>query len=400
VSGSPDPQASAAVALLTKLVAAASPNPPGDERVIAEVIREEAHALGLPAPETHSLAAERPNLIFRVGGAGPTLLLAGHTDTMPAGDLTKWRGDPWTLQISDGRAFGLGSADMKAGIVVMLLAAARLVEAPERRGSLILVLAADEENCSAFGVRWLVDQRLPVADAGIMLEPSSTTDRSWERLFVAQRGSCVCELTARGKPGHSGQVVPAAERASAAFARALGALTSAEFFPEFRHKVDATAPTVNVATMVRGGMVPFAHPEYLHATIEVRTIEAMTPDLVLDRLRQVIAQADLVDRVTIDLWPPPLDWFPPGLAVGDGRLLRATQHAWRDVLGEQPKLGVLPASTDSSVIAELGFPVIPAFGPGSLAVAHQPNESISLKDLVTGVDLLESTIRHYFSPVE
>lgn len=398
MSGSLDPPASAAVALLTRLVAAASPNPPGDERVVAEVIREQARALGLPAPQTHCLAAERPNLVFRVGVTGPTLLLAGHTDTMPAGDLTRWRSDPWTLQISDDRAFGLGSADMKAGIVVMLLAAARLVKAPEPRGSLILVLAADEENGSASGVRWLVEQGLLLADAGIMLEPASAADRSWERLFVAQRGSCVCELAARGKPGHSGQVVPAEERASAAFARALGVLTTAEVFPELRHRVDATAPTVNAATMVRGGMVPFAHPEYLRATIEVRTIEAMTPELVLDRLRQVIARAGLADRVTIDLWPPPLDWFPPGVAVSDRRLLGAIQHAWRDMLGEEPELGVLPASTDSSLIAALGFPVIPAFGPGSLAVAHQPNESIALKDLVTGVDLLESTIRHYFSP--
>jgi succinyl-diaminopimelate desuccinylase len=394
----PDTSAPAALALLSRLVGAPSPNPPGDERAVSRVIRAAARSLGLPAPKTHALAPERPNLIFRIGGTPPTLLLGAHTDTMPAGDLAKWHRDPFKLQISRDRAIGLGSADMKAGIAAMLLAAARLVKAPEPQGSLVMVLAADEENCSAYGMRWLAAQGLLVADAGIVLEPSSTTKRPWERLFVAQRGSCVCEVTARGRPGHSGQVIPAGERASAAFARALSCLTAADFFPELRHPVDQTAPTVNVGTMIRGGEVPFAHPESLKATIEVRTIEGMTPDMVLERLRNVISGSGLADRVSIDLWPPPHDWFPPGHTVKNGRLLSSARSAWREVLGAEPMLGVLPASTDSSVIGELGFPVIPAFGPGSLAVAHQPNESLAITDLALGVDLLESTIRHYLNP--
>ena len=394
----PDTSAGAALALLSRLVGAPSSNPPGDERAIARAIRAAGRSLGLPAPKTHALARERPNLIFRIGDTPPTLLLAAHTDTMPAGDLTKWQSDPFKLQISGDRAIALGSADMKAGIVTMLLAAARLVKAPDPQGSLVMVLAADEENCSAFGMHWLAAQGLLVADAAIVLEPSSTTERSWEHLFVAQRGSCVCEVTARGRPGHSGQVIPAGERASAAFARALSCLTAADFFPELQHPVDQTRPTVNVGTMVRGGEVPFAHPESLKATIEVRTIEGMTPEMVLERLRLVVMDAGLADRVSIDLWPPPHDWFPPGNTVRDGRLLSAARHAWRDVLGAEPTLGVLPASTDSSVIGELGIPVLPALGPGSLAVAHQPNESLAIPDLALGVNLLEMTIRNYHGP--
>jgi succinyl-diaminopimelate desuccinylase len=389
---------SPSLALLSSLVGAASPNPPGDERIVVRAIAAAAHRLGLPPPTIHALVPERPNLIVRIGETAPTLLLAGHSDTMPAGDLAAWHSPPFELQISGDRAVGLGSADMKAGIVAILLAAARLVKAPESQGSLLIVLVADEENCSAAGMHWLAEQGLLVADAGIVLEPSSTTAHSWERLFVAQRGSCVCELTARGRPGHSGQVIPAEERASFAFARALSSLTSADFFPELRHPIDQTAPTVNVGTMVRGGEVAFAHPESLRATIEVRTIEGMTPDMVVNRLRQVIEDAALADRVSIDLWPPPHDWFPPGQTVEDSRLLNAARAAWLEVLHSEPTLGVLPASTDSSVIGELGIPVIPAFGPGSLADAHQPNESIAIRDVDLGVDLLESTIRGYLSP--
>ncbi len=75
------------VELLAALVAAPSPNPPGDERAVAGVITDALNALGLPAPLVIGKSAERPNLLVRIDGTGPRLMLAGHLDTMPAGNL-------------------------------------------------------------------------------------------------------------------------------------------------------------------------------------------------------------------------------------------------------------------------------------------------------------------------
>lgn len=385
----------AAIELLGRLVAARSPNPPGDERAVADVIQGEAARLGLPEGRLYAAHPARPNLIFQVGKGFPNLLLAGHMDTMPPGDEKGWSADPYKLQRIDGRLIGLGSADMKAGIASMLLVAARLLRDPVPRGSITLVFAADEESCSAFGMEWLAGQGLLHADAAIVLEPSSHTAQSWERLFLAQRGSSVCWLTARGEPGHSGALVARERRASAAFARALSALLEADPFPQWKHVVDGTPATINVATMVEGGFVPFAHAASLRATIEVRTLEGMTPQLVLDKLREIIARAGLDDRVSIEPAAPPHNWFSPGTTMHDERLLEAARGAWRKVLGREPVPGVFLAGTDSSWLNAAGIAAIPAFGPGSLAVAHQPNESVRVDDLSQAVELLETTVRSY-----
>jgi acetylornithine deacetylase len=147
--------------------------------------------------------------------------------------------------------------------------------------------------------------------------------------------------------------------------------------------------------MISGGEVPHSHPADLRAAIEVRTIEGMTKGQVLERLRTVIAAAGLEGRVTIEPAMPPLDWLPAGTTLSDGPLLRAAKQAWRDALGFEPQLGVLAAGTDSVYFDNLGIPALPAFGPGSLAVAHQPNESIGVSEIAQAVSLLQALVRGF-----
>jgi succinyl-diaminopimelate desuccinylase len=388
------------VELLRRLVAARSPNPPGDERSVADVIREEAERLGLPEPRCHALDAKRPNLIFQLGQGSPTLILAAHMDTMPPGEIASWHSDPWELTEVDGRLVGLGSADMKASIAAMLVASARWLDAPTPPGSLTLVFSADEENFSRYGMEFLASEGLLVGDAAVATEPSSLGEHSWESFFVAQRGSCVAWLTARGEPGHSGALVPRERRASTPFAKGLAALVEADLFADWRHPLDGTPVTVNIATMIEGGMVPVAHPESLRAAVEVRTLEGMTEELVLGELRRVIAEAEVAERVTIEPAAPPANWFDPGWTARDERLLAAARAAWQEVLGDPaPQPTVMTAGTDSTHLNAAGISALPAFGPGSLAVAHQPNESIAAHDLPRAVDLFEALIRNYHAGI-
>jgi succinyl-diaminopimelate desuccinylase len=393
----PDPED-----LLGALIAARSPNPPGDERAVAAVIQDALPALGLPPATVFARSPERPNLLVRIDGAdhhAPRLMLAGHLDTMPPGNPGSWQTDPYRLERVDGRLAGLGVADMKSGLVAALLAAARLVRDPSWSGSLDLLFVADEENCSDYGMKWLEAQGLLTADAAVILEPGGGPDcRSWERLFVAQRGSAVVDLVARGVPGHSAAQIPADDRAGIALARAMTALADAHLFADVRHPVDGTSPTVNVGTMVHGGITPFMHPETLAATVEVRVIEGMSPASVHDAIRAVLAQAGLAGRVDVVPAASPLDWVPPSPAVQDPRLLAAATAAWRSVLRREPSAGVLLGVTDSSWLSLAGIPTLPALGCGSLAVAHQPNEWIDAADLAVAIDLTEALARAYAAP--
>jgi succinyl-diaminopimelate desuccinylase len=382
--------------LLSALVAARSPNPPGDEREVAGVVHDLLAALGLPAAEEFSRAPERPNLLVRIGDAPSRLMVVGHLDTMPPGDLRSWRTDPYVLERVDDRLFGLGAADMKGGIVAALLAIARLAQDSGWKGAVDLLLVADEENCSGFGAKWLTAQGVLRSDAAVIMEPAGGEDgASWGHLYTAQRGSCVLQLVARGRPGHSAASVPAEERAGVALARALTALADSRLFAEAVHPLDGTRPTVNLGTMIAGGVTPFMHPESMTATVEVRTIEGMTMGQVHGEVRRALHDRGLGDRVDVIAAESPLDWYPPGPDVRDRRLIDAATTAWRSVLGREPILGVLPGATDSCWFGHIGIPTLPAFGCGSLAVAHQPNESVKAEDLDKAVDLLEALIRQY-----
>ncbi|HUR44392.1 MAG TPA: M20/M25/M40 family metallo-hydrolase [Candidatus Saccharimonadales bacterium] len=384
-----------AIAFLAELVQARSPNPPGDETLVAQAIIQKAAGLGLPKFACHARDPRRPNLIMTLGHGAPTLLLAAHMDTMPPGNLPSWHGDPYCLTHADGRLRGLGAADMKAAIVAMLFAGARIARAPEKTGTLTLVFSADEENGSSYGMEWLAQQGLLAADAAAMTEPAGLGENSWQRLFIAQRGHCVSWLVARGVPGHSGEPISRDQRASYAFVKALNALLEADPFADWVHPVDGTRPTVNVATMVEGGMVPFAHPETLKACLEIRVIEGMTEDLVRVRLREVIARAGLGSRVTIEPAVSPQNWISPGEQVRDKSLIDAAKFEWRKVLGREPILAVMSAGTDSSHANAAGIPALPAFGPGSLGVAHKPNESLPEEDIGIAIDMFETFIRAY-----
>ena len=384
------------IEVLAALVAAPSPNPPGDERAVADVITQALYTLGLPSPIVLAKSPDRPNLLVRIDGAGPRLMLAGHMDTMPPGNLTSWQTHPFALESVDGWLAGLGVADMKAGIVAALMAAGRLVRDPAWSGSLDLLFVADEENCSDYGMKWLAAERALNADAAVILEPGGGADaESWDKLFIAQRGSAVVELIARGLPGHSAAQIATRERAGVILARAMTALADAHLFADLRHPVDGTTPTVNIGTMLSGGITPFMHPETLSATVEVRVIEGMTMADVHAALRGVLDEAGLADRVDVVPAASPLDWVPPSPAVRDNRLLHAAATAWRTVLGREPAAGVLLGVTDSSWLSQAGIPTLPALGCGSLAVAHQPNERIRESDLQVAIDLTEALVRAY-----
>jgi acetylornithine deacetylase/succinyl-diaminopimelate desuccinylase-like protein len=147
--------------------------------------------------------------------------------------------------------------------------------------------------------------------------------------------------------------------------------------------------------MVSGGITPFMHPESMTAIVEVRVIEGMTMAGVHDELRSALAGAGLADRVEIAAADPPHDWVPPSSAAGASRLTGAAGAAMRSVLGAESRPGVLLGVTDSCWLTEAGIPTLPAFGCGSLAVAHRPNEWIPAGDLATAIDLTEALVRGY-----
>ncbi len=147
------------------------------------------------------------NLLAWHGSAstGPTVLLLGHTDVVPTGPLTDWKSDPFVPTHREGKLFGRGAADMKAGVAAMAVAAEAFVAArPAHTGRLGIYFNSGEEGFATHGAKYVVQQlalRGEKIDACIVGEPTSVK-KLGDMVKNGRRGTLSGQLKVWGIQGH------------------------------------------------------------------------------------------------------------------------------------------------------------------------------------------------------
>lgn len=373
------------IALTSALVAAPSPNLPGDETAPAAVIERALSHYGLPAPRVLAEQPHRPNLIVRIDGArpGPHLALCGHLDTKPVGEAAEeWRTDPFAPTIEGDRLYGLGSTDMKGACAAMVLAGAAFARVADRAGgSLSLIFTADEEYGSHFGASYLVRTKAIEADAILLGEPAGVHE-DWEAIRVISRGFSGFRVIVSGTQTHSSisDQLPTVN-AVEAMASVLVALRRELRLRYPEHPLCPAGPTINLGVKTLGGVGYGVLPGHAEFWCDIRTTPGMTRDMLaedvdaaLDRIRP------LVPGATIDWeFSPTLAWIAPTEVIADDPMVRAVERAAADVLGDAPPLAAFPGATDAWPFhGQGGIPTLAAFGPGLLPLAHGPNEWVSI----------------------
>ncbi len=153
--------ASESVALLQRLIAFDTVNPPGNELPVQEHLAALLSDAGFEC-ELLGANVERPNLVARLSAEpahhaeGPTLCWLGHVDTVLA-NPAEWRRDPWSGELAEGYVWGRGALDMKGQVAAEVAAAVALARSGWRpaRGELLVVVVVDEETGGAVGAEWL-----------------------------------------------------------------------------------------------------------------------------------------------------------------------------------------------------------------------------------------------------
>ncbi len=149
----------ATVELLQRLIRFDTVNPPGDERLLQELLLGELTGAGFDC-ELLGAQPQRPNLVARLRGAadGPTLCLLGHVDTVLA-NPDEWTHGPWSGDVADGFLWGRGALDMKSQVAAEVAAAIALARSGWRpaRGELLICAVVDEETGGALGAQWITE---------------------------------------------------------------------------------------------------------------------------------------------------------------------------------------------------------------------------------------------------
>jgi acetylornithine deacetylase/succinyl-diaminopimelate desuccinylase-like protein len=195
--------------LLQELIRVDTTNPPGNETVAAELLRDYLEDSGVEC-ELYARIPERANLVARMPGTGdgPTLLFLSHTDVVLA-DAAEWSADPFGGELRDGEVWGRGALDMKGQVAASAVALATLArEGFEPGGDLIFAATADEEVGAGFGAQWLCDSHPEAVRCDYLINEGSGErlelgGKPFYMCSVAEKMSAPFRLRVRGRSGHA-----------------------------------------------------------------------------------------------------------------------------------------------------------------------------------------------------
>ncbi len=369
-----------------ELIRTPSPNPPGDESEVADLVTERLVSLGIADIARIGSEETRPNLIVRVpgGSSGQTLMLSGHLDTKPAGDMDAWDTDPWDPVVRDGELIGLGSGDMKAAVAGMIYAAAALHSLDGFPGELVLVFTADEEAGSVLGSKWLAENDHLSADVAVIGEPSGITSE-WQAIHLISRGAALFKVRIKGTQMHSSisdriEGINATVKMAELIKRMDEGLLS--YLRYDAHPLCSTGPTVNVGVMASAGVYYGVYPGQAEFACDIRTLPGMTEQALREDVQRFLhdAMADDPDLDAELIW----EIMVPATEISpEEPIVTALQDSARDVLGFTPELDAFPGATDAPYLQlTAGIPCVAAFGPGMLPRAHSPNEHLAKEGAV------------------
>jgi succinyl-diaminopimelate desuccinylase len=345
----------------------------------------------------HTKAYPRVNVVGRAAGArpNPTVHFNGHFDVVPVG--AGWTVDPFGGEVKDGRIYGRGTCDMKAGIAAAVYAAEAVRRAGVHlAGSVEVSGTVDEESGGWAGMAWLAEHGIVArgrTDAVIIPEPLNV-----DRICIGHRGVYWFEITTLGRIAHG--CMPWLGVSAIEHMGAVIDTIRRELLPTFAQRrtempvvpEGARNATLNVNALHGGqALDPVQSPcvaDRCTAIFDRRflieeSFEATRREIVelLDRLAGEIPdfRYELRDMMVVH----------PTRTPPDASVTRALGHAITKVLGKEATLIASPGTYDQKHVARIGgVENCVAYGPGILDLAHLPDEWCGVDDLMNSTRVM------------
>jgi len=343
---------------------------PGEEGEVQQAIADWFTAQGLE-PELSPTKGAHPNIIVRVAnGPGPTLLLNGHTDTVLAAH--GWTGDPWRGRRDGDRFYGLGAADMKAGVAAAMLATRALARAPERWSGVVIFTAVMDEEAFSIGARALVDMGLQ-ADYCVVTEPMH------EPPMIGGVGKVLVRGEVTGKSSHASmpdEGINAAEEA----ARLVAQLAT---MPLGQHPRMRSSQAV-LSLHSGNEQYVITVPERATFTINRHTVPGETGESVLAEMRALADSLKSPASFDFAIDPP---YYPAWELAADSPFAADFARVYAAEFGHAPEWGYARHVADANYFsADLGIPTL-QFGPHGYGF-HQCDEWVDLPSIATTIRVI------------
>jgi succinyl-diaminopimelate desuccinylase len=366
-----------------------TPNPPGDTREAAAYIGKFLTAQGLDF-RTVAPMQEFPNLIasFDAAQPGRHLVLNGHIDVFPV-DPTGWTQDPWGGALVDGKIYGRGASDMKAGTSASIFTYRYLARIRDKlKGKLTLTCVSDEETFGPWGARYLMEHCPEVhGDCLLNGEPSGTnTIRFGEKgpLWIAftvttpgAHGAYTHLSSATKIAGRliadleevtqipatpSDNIARALEQAAPAMDQSMGAGAS----------LIVPKVTLNIGVMT-GGLKVNMIPGQLRIEADIRLPLGVDKETVTEEVRRIVSHYPEVTAEEIN-------FNPPSYCDPYGEMVEILQNNVRQLSGVEPVPIVSLGGTDARLWRYRNIPAY-VYGPPPIGMGSC-DERVAVDDFL------------------
>lgn len=374
------------VALLQDLVRIESPY--FREEAAVEFVHEWLADRGLD-PEYHRVREpditgyEGRNVLARVEGDdpdAPTLLVNAHVDTVELVDA--WEADPLSGRVEDGRLYGQGAADMKAGLAAAMVAVDAVASSDvDLAGDLLLAVVVDEEGPYGLGTDQLLrDGITDDCDMAVVTEPGpilARGDVDNPALFLGARGRYLYDIEVAGEAAHAS--TPTRGRNAVVDAGRLAA--ALDDMDTGDHPLLGAGSVCPLE--IDGGGVTLSVPERCSLLVDRHVVPGETESAVLADARAVADGLDIDSAVTVGLRDVPHEGarYGPYVVDEDEPLVAGLQVATEAVTGEAPEIGYFRSVGDFNYLGHRASLPTVILGPDGGNI-HKAGEYVDLADTV------------------
>jgi acetylornithine deacetylase/succinyl-diaminopimelate desuccinylase family protein len=367
------------------------PSITGNEAELADYIKSRLKEIGFKVSQIE-VEKNRPNIIGKLEGqkGSPILLLNGHMDTVPPGDLEKWDHDPYIGTVEKGRLYGRGACDMKGGLASMLTAAKSIADSGESlAGNIIFTAVVDEERGSIKGTKVLVDQGIK-ADQALIAEPSDL------KVNIAHKGDLGLEIILHGKVAHAANPskgVNAVHKMIYLIQEILNIPEKYKWNERKNHSL-VGLPTLGIS-VIKGGIQRNMVPDYCSAVFDRRTVPRLDSiDEAKRELLTIIEESKEKDPELVVELKNILEVESCEIRESEP-IVQILKNCFKKIYLREPIVTGVSYFTDAHFLVNQGGIPSAMYGPGSIDQAHAVNEYVDLEQLVDSSKVYALTIAKY-----
>ena len=339
------------------------------------------------APDARAKGGIRPNLVATIDGESDdySVWVMAHLDVVPAGDLSLWNTDPWTVLEKDGKLYGRGVEDNQQGLVSAFAAVWAYTNLGIKpKHTVKLLFAADEEVGSHYGIIWLLENTDIFKKEDLIIIPDGG-DSKGETIEVAEKNILWIEFTTSGKQCHGSR--PDEGKNACLAANHLAVELNCELKASFNKKdalftpdYSTFEPTMRKANVDGVNIIPGSDVMYM----DCRILPCYSCDEVLVKVEEICKKIEnnFGVKITYKLLQKAQSVATPKNA----KVVQLLSQALKDTHGIESKIIGIGGGTVGAELRNLGYDCVVW---GTLdECAHMPNEYCIIDNIIKDAETL------------